>query len=107
MRPVPRLATITCDISKTMKNLLTGWVLCLLAVGVAQAEVHRWVDKDGNVHFGDSVPPEYADQIGGQSGEAAPAERPSYPERSRKRKSVDAKKKPSERKRTGCCFGPI
>ncbi|KPK59364.1 MAG: hypothetical protein AMJ59_11390 [Gammaproteobacteria bacterium SG8_31] len=76
MRPVPRLATITCDISKTMKNLLTGWVLCLLAVGVAQAEVHRWVDKDGNVHFGDSVPPEYADQIGGQSGEAAPAEPP-------------------------------
>ncbi len=26
-------------------------------------EVFRWVDKDGNVHFGDSPPPEYANQM--------------------------------------------
>jgi hypothetical protein len=51
-----------------MKSLLAGLTLCLLAAGPAQGEVHRWVDKDGNVHFGDTVPPEYADQLGGQSG---------------------------------------
>jgi hypothetical protein len=51
-----------------MKTLLAGTALCLLLAGPAQGEVHRWVDKDGNVHFGDAVPPEYADQMGGQSG---------------------------------------
>jgi flagellar biosynthesis chaperone FliJ len=43
--------------------------MCVLAAGLAQAEVHRWVDKDGNVHFGDTVPPEYADQIGGRGSD--------------------------------------
>jgi hypothetical protein len=41
----------------------------LLAIFVAATpaiadEVFRWVDKDGNVHFGDSPPPEYATQFG-------------------------------------------
>ena len=43
--------------------------VALLAVFVAGTspsadEVYRWVDKDGNVHFGDSPPPEFAEQYG-------------------------------------------
>lgn len=30
-------------------------------------KVFKWIDKDGNVHYGDSVPPEYADQVFGKS----------------------------------------
>jgi hypothetical protein len=37
--------------------------LSLAAGNVLAEEVFRWVDKDGNVHFGDSPPPEYADQM--------------------------------------------
>ncbi|MGD8977136.1 MAG: DUF4124 domain-containing protein [Gammaproteobacteria bacterium] len=29
-------------------------------------KVFKWIDKDGNVHYGDSVPPEYADQVFGK-----------------------------------------
>jgi len=49
-----------------MNKLLASLALLLLVFGPAQAEVYKWVDKDGNVHFGDSVPPEYAGQIGGE-----------------------------------------
>jgi hypothetical protein len=28
----------------------------------AASDTFRWVDRDGNVHYGDRVPPEYADQ---------------------------------------------
>lgn len=47
--------------------LLPALMLALLA-GVADAQsdsskkLYRWVDKNGQVHYGDSVPPEYAEQ---------------------------------------------
>ncbi len=56
---------------------MTGWSLRLftatlalaLVAGVADAQsgserkkLYRWVDKNGQVHYGDSVPPEYAEQ---------------------------------------------
>jgi len=50
------------------KVLLPALLLALLAGGVAaqqsdkQKKVYRWVDKDGQVHYGDSVPAEYAEQ---------------------------------------------
>ena len=48
------------------KLLLSAVVLALLA-GAAGAQsdkkkLYRWVDKDGQVHYGDSVPAEYAEQ---------------------------------------------
>ena len=33
----------------------------LVAAGQANTKTYRWVDDKGVVHFGDSVPPEYAD----------------------------------------------
>jgi hypothetical protein len=50
------------------KLLLPAVLVALLAGGVAaqQADkgkkVYRWVDKNGQVHYGDSVPAEYAEQ---------------------------------------------
>ena len=45
-------------------GLSLGVLLALAATGVsAQQQVYKWTDKDGNVHFGNSVPPEYADQV--------------------------------------------
>jgi micrococcal nuclease len=41
-------------------------LLSLLIFGVAQAEIYRWVDRDGHVHFSDDyavVPPEYRDRV--------------------------------------------
>ena len=43
-----------------------SWVLLLLAIAPAYAEIYKWVDGDGRVHFTDtiaSIPPEYRDRI--------------------------------------------
>lgn len=49
------------------KVLLPALMLALIAGGAAaqsdkQKKVYRWVDKNGQVHYGDSVPAEYAEQ---------------------------------------------
>jgi hypothetical protein len=44
--------------------LLTAATLILLAqaaLGAQDQTLYRWVDKDGNVHYGDSIPAEYAE----------------------------------------------
>jgi len=50
----------------SLKILLPALLLALLAGAPdAQTEkkkLYRWVDKNGQVHYGDSVPPEYAEQ---------------------------------------------
>lgn len=52
---------------RSCKVLLPALVLALIAGGAAaqsekQKKVYRWVDKNGQVHYGDSVPAEYAEQ---------------------------------------------
>ena len=47
------------------------WVLLLLALGPAYAEIYKWVDRDGRVHFSDTlagIPPEYRDRIEEKAG---------------------------------------
>jgi hypothetical protein len=44
--------------------LLTAATLLILmqaALGAQDQKLYRWVDKDGNVHYGDSIPAEYAE----------------------------------------------
>ena len=39
--------------------------LCFLlpmAASAGSPKVYKWTDEDGNVHFGDSIPPQYAEQ---------------------------------------------
>lgn len=51
-----------------MKKAITTFLaLALVALPVAAQKVYKWVDKDGNVHFGDSIPPEYAEQASGNA----------------------------------------
>ena len=50
-----------------LPRVLLPALLLTLAAGVADAQsgqkkVYRWVDRNGQVHYGDSVPAEYADQ---------------------------------------------
>ena len=48
------------------RALLPALMLALMA-GIADAaadaqKLYRWVDKNGQLHYGDSIPPEYAEQ---------------------------------------------
>ncbi len=50
----------------SLRIVIPALLLAMLA-GAADAQtdkkkLYRWVDKDGQVHYGDSVPPEYAEQ---------------------------------------------
>ena len=54
-------------ISRSVKLLLPALMLALVAGAAAaqadkQKKLYRWVDKNGQVHYGDSVPAEYAEQ---------------------------------------------
>jgi len=47
-----------------MRKIIITCALALLAplvAGAEEAKVYRWVDADGNVYFGDSIPAEYAE----------------------------------------------
>lgn len=48
-----------------LKRHPARWValIVLLAAGLAHAEMYRWVDADGRVHYSDSPPPRTAQQI--------------------------------------------
>jgi len=45
---------------KTYLILATSLALCAI-VSTTQARLYKWVDSEGNVHYGDRLPPE---QIG-------------------------------------------
>ena len=45
-----------------LKNLVAVPLLFFATQAVAQQQLYRWVDEDGLVHYGDHVPPAYADQ---------------------------------------------
>ena len=38
-------------------------LISLAAASIAEAQIYRWVDEDGNVHFGDRRPPQVAESI--------------------------------------------
>jgi hypothetical protein len=45
-----------------LRSLLPLLLLAVASGPVAAQKVYKWVDKDGQVHYGDRIPPEYADQ---------------------------------------------
>ena len=47
--------------SKTVFASLSLSVMCLLAMSAGAQTLYKWVDENGVVHYGDSVPPEFAD----------------------------------------------
>ena len=70
-----------------LKTTLIAAIVCLcIAVPASAQKLYRWVDKDGVVHYTDSVPPEYAEldrdilnkqgvRIGGEEGAKTEEER--------------------------------
>lgn len=48
----------------TDRSTILAFAVALLGItqALAQQELYRWVDEDGLVHYGDHVPPAYADQ---------------------------------------------
>jgi hypothetical protein len=56
----PALGNIGC-MSKIVFASLTLSAMCLLALPAAAQTLYKWVDENGVVHYGDSVPPEFAD----------------------------------------------
>ena len=46
-------------VQRTAFSALTAAALVLLAAGPAQAGMYRWVDGNGRVHYGDTLPPTY------------------------------------------------
>ena len=48
--------------SQLTTALIVATGLCLLAAAGSAQQIRKWVDKDGVVHYGDRVPPEYADR---------------------------------------------
>jgi len=47
--------------TSVLAPVLTGVLSALLLVPSAQAEIHSWRDKDGNLHFGDEPPAQGAE----------------------------------------------
>jgi len=67
-------------------TLLAASVCLASAVSAPAQQIRKWVDKDGVVHYGDVVPPEYADRdrvilndqavrVGFEKGELSDADR--------------------------------
>jgi Domain of unknown function (DUF4124) len=69
-----------------MRTVFSALLSCTLVYGpMAAAGMYKWVDDEGEVHYGNSVPPEYADK-----------ERRKLNERGRTVKVYDAAKTPEE-----------
>ena len=46
----------------TRIRVLAGLLALLFAAGAGAADVYRWVDEEGNVHYGQSLPPDFEDK---------------------------------------------
>jgi chromosome segregation ATPase len=44
------------------KLLMVCFALCFAFCSNAEAKLFKWVDKDGTTHYGETIPPEYADR---------------------------------------------
>lgn len=84
-----------------MKLLTVIFALAILVSGAAHAQkIHRWVDKDGNIHYGQTVPPEYADQLEGnreRATEQAAATQGGYNEEELARRKEQARQQDADR----------
>ena len=61
-----------------------SWVILLLALAPAYAEIYKWVDRDGRVHFSDTlagIPSEYRDHIEEKAGLTATSRSDPAPQR--------------------------
>ncbi|MDT8320833.1 MAG: DUF4124 domain-containing protein [Xanthomonadales bacterium] len=53
---------MTMELKPTRRGALAGLLALLLSAGTGAAEVYRWVDDEGNVHYSQSLPPDFEDK---------------------------------------------
>src|SRR5678815_1622548 len=61
-----------------------SWIFLLLTLAPAYAEIYKWVDRDGRVHFSDTlagIPPEYRDRIEEKASHTATSRSAPAPQR--------------------------
>ena len=44
------------------KSMGAGAILFIAMIAVAEAKLYKWVDEKGVTHYGETIPPEYADK---------------------------------------------
>jgi uncharacterized protein YaaN involved in tellurite resistance len=77
-------------------NLLAVLVAGLTLSFPAMATLYKWVDDNGITHYGETIPPEYADkdhQVLNKEGRVIRSEEVMTPERRRAKEIEDAKKR--------------
>jgi len=76
-----------------MLKLLTALIVGLTLSLPAMATLYKWVDNDGTTHYGQTIPPEYADkdhEVLNKSGRVIQTEEVMTPERRRAKEKQDA-----------------
>jgi len=82
-----------------VRALVPLLLLTLLSGPAAAQKLYKWVDKDGQVHYGDRIPPEYASQdrdvlntqgmaVGHEQGAETPAEAQAREEEQKRAKAA-------------------
>ena len=77
-------------------KLLAALVAGLTLSFPAMATLYKWVDNNGTTHYGETIPPEYADkdhEVLNKEGRVIKSEEVMTPERRRARDLKDAKKR--------------
>jgi hypothetical protein len=77
------------------KLLGLGLVLCGAVCGSAEAKLYKWVDDNGTTHYGETIPPEYANKDATRFSDKGRVEKrieKLTPEEQRARDAEDAKK---------------
>lgn len=80
---------------RNSKLLGTGLALCAILCGNAEAKLYKWVDDNGTTHYGETIPPEYANKDATRLSDKGRVEKrieKLTPEEQRNKDSEDAKK---------------
>ena len=80
----------------TKLKLLVALIAGITVIPTAEATLYKWVDDNGTTHYGETVPPEYADKDRvelNNSGRVIKKEMILTPERRRAKALEDAKKR--------------
>jgi hypothetical protein len=80
----------------TIFKLLVALIAGLMFSLPAMATLYKWVDGSGVTHYGETIPPEYADrdhEVLNKSGRVIQTEEVMTPERRRAKEQEDAKKR--------------
>ena len=80
----------------TKFKLLVALIAGLMFSLPAMAKLYKWVDSSGTTHYGETIPPEYADrdhEVLNKSGRVIQTDEVMTPERRRAKEQEDAKKR--------------